>query len=71
MNGGDFRPGLLPGELDGIETGEALQKGFVFPFRGYPHGYIKRPIATTAQHVGDVSDFGRVGLFHDSQKSFC
>jgi len=64
MNGGVFRPGLLPGELEGIEAGEALQKGFVFSCRCDPNGYIKRPIATTTQHVGDISDFGRVDLSH-------
>jgi len=51
VNGDDFRLGCVPGELDGIEAGEALQIGLVLACRGLLDGDVERPAAPAALHV--------------------
>jgi len=68
VNGGDYRPGCMPGKPDGIKAGEALQKGLVLPCRCLLDSEVERPAAPAAQHVGNVGEFmgpwfhGRVRL---------
>ena len=59
VNGGDFRFGCIPGELDGIEAGEALQIGLVLACQGLLDGDAERPAAPAALHVGNVGEFMR------------
>jgi len=57
VNGGLFRPGCIPAELDGIKAGEALQIGLVLACLGLLDGDVERPTAPAALHVGNVGEF--------------